>query len=520
MKSYWVTGLFVFLILSCARMGMPEGGPKDTTPPRVLKTQPPEKSVGVKPKKITLYFDELVVLKNPFTQILITPPPAKKPEIKPVGYPAKEISIVFKEPLKENTTYAVYFNDAIQDYRENNPLKNYTFVFSTGPVLDSLGLQGLVRPAVSFELPEKVVVGLYPAADFRDSLPLVQTPSYLAIPDQSGKFVFKYLREGKYVALAMEDKNNDFKWQPGEEAVGFLPEPVSVPGDSLISLVLFPPEKSFRWKDIVEKTAHSFEMRYEGKADSVKVDVPGKAFMVVDEPEKKMIWVKKTGKGEKISFNIQTVRDTIHETLKVQAEVKDTLLFKINRKRITPVDTLQLIASIPIVEYDREAIYFVPETVRPKIFLKNGRLLFTSFAEVNSDTLKLKILPGALQSFLGEKNVDTLDYSLIMIPREKTGTYTLEIQNPPDVPVLVQLLDEKGQKVIREVYVESAKNLRFDYLLPGKYRLRMMMDKNRNGRWDNGDYFAGLQAEPVYLHPQMIEIRPNWELSEKIDLAD
>ncbi len=520
MKKYSIFGVLAVLILSCARMGMPEGGPKDTTPPRVVKTYPPEKGVGVKPKKITLYFDELVVLKNPFTQILITPPPAKKPDIKPVGYPAKEISITFKEPLKENTTYAIYFNNAIQDYRENNPLKNYTFVFSTGPVLDSLGLQGRVRPAVSFELPEKVVVGLYPAADFRDSLPLTNTPSYLAIPDKSGKFVFKYLREGKYVALALEDKNNDFKWQPGEEAVGFLSKPVSVPGDSLISLVLFPPEGSFRWKDIVEKTAHSFEMRYEGKADSVRVDVPGKAFMVVEEPEKKIIWVKDTGKGEKISFNVQTARDTIHETLKIQARVKDTLLFKINRKRITPVDTLQLIASVPIVEYEREDIHFVPETVHPKIFLKNGRLHFTSFTETNSDTLKLKILPGALRSFLGSVNVDTLVYKLIPVNKSKTGSYALEIQNPPSTPLLVQLTDEKGQKVIREKYMEKAERLTFDYLLPGKYRLRIIVDKNRNGRWDNGDYFAGLQPEPVYLHPQIIEIRPNWELSEKIDWTD
>ena len=79
--------------------------------------------------------------------------------------------------------------------------------------------------------------------------------------------------------------------------------------------------------------------------------------------------------------------------------------------------------------------------------------------------------------------------------------------------VIVQLLTDK-EKVLEETVVNKSGRISFDYLLPAKYKLKVILDPNRNRRWDSGDYFRKIQPETVIYFPRTLELRANWDVEE------
>ena len=128
-----VAGVAAFY--SCASIGRPDGGPRDETPPRFMKSSPVAGALNSTRKKISLEFDEYIKLEKANEKVVISPPQAQQPEIKPSG---KKININLLDSLKPNTTYTIDFSDAIVDNNEGNPLGNFAFTFSTGDVIDTL----------------------------------------------------------------------------------------------------------------------------------------------------------------------------------------------------------------------------------------------------------------------------------------------------------------------------------------------------------------------------------------------
>ena len=93
------------ILFSCARRGTPTGGDKDTIPPILEKAIPLNKTVNFKEKRIKIYFDEYIKLKDVKTQLIISPPQKNEPIITPVGTASKFISIKILDTLDANTTY-------------------------------------------------------------------------------------------------------------------------------------------------------------------------------------------------------------------------------------------------------------------------------------------------------------------------------------------------------------------------------------------------------------------------------
>ena len=121
--------VLLMVMAACARMGQPDGGWYDETPPRILSASPADKSVNVSSKKIYINFDEYIQIENAQEKVIVSPPQMEQPDIKSQG---KRIMVQLRDTLQPNVTYTVDFSDAITDITENNPLGNYTYSFSTG----------------------------------------------------------------------------------------------------------------------------------------------------------------------------------------------------------------------------------------------------------------------------------------------------------------------------------------------------------------------------------------------------
>lgn len=224
-SAVWAFSSCLFLLLlsaSCARMGNPDGGWYDETPPRVMSASPADGDVNVSKRKIVINFDEFIKIDNPTENVIVSPPQMEPPEIKGAG---KSIIVELKDSLLPNTTYTVDFSDAISDNNEGNPLGNYTYSFSTGAAIDTMEVSGYVLNAENLEPVKGILVGLYadssltfsPAQSAFRKAPLLR----VARTNGSGRFVIKGVANGHYRVYALQDMDNDFKYSQKSEMVAF-----------------------------------------------------------------------------------------------------------------------------------------------------------------------------------------------------------------------------------------------------------------------------------------------------------
>lgn len=237
LARYVLLSAFFVLINACAKISTPSGGPKDRTLPVMVESNPPLNTKKFMGKNVKITFDEYVVLDKISEKLLVSPPMKKKPLASLKG---KSVIVNFEEDLKDSTTYTCYFQDAIRDLNENNTIPDFQFVFSTGPVIDSLSVTGNVYNSYNLEFPEKTLVLLY--KDVADSAVSKHFPDYVARVNETGFFRISNIHEGKYRLYALKDIDNSMSYNLPDEEFAFM--------DSTIEVT---PEKNF--KPVVKDTS-------------------------------------------------------------------------------------------------------------------------------------------------------------------------------------------------------------------------------------------------------------------------
>lgn len=219
MKKLIYIALSLCTIMSCARMGSPDGGWFDDDPPRVLYSIPAEQATNVTDQKMTIYFDEFIKLADPTQNVIVSPPQMEMPEIQAKG---KKIVIALKDSLVPNTTYTIDFSDAITDNNEDNPLGNYTYTFSTGEQIDTFEVAGTVLDASNLEPVKGISVGLY--ADLADSAFLTKPLLRIARTDGRGHFSIRGVAPGVYRVYALQDMDANYQFSQKSEMIAFSHE--------------------------------------------------------------------------------------------------------------------------------------------------------------------------------------------------------------------------------------------------------------------------------------------------------
>ena len=214
--SLLLTVIIGGVFTSCARMGNPDGGWDDETPPKALGATPADKATEVKAQKVKISFDEFVKIDNPTENVIVSPPQLQAPEIKATG---KSIEVKLLDSLKANTTYTIDFSDAISDNNEGNPLGNYTYSFSTGAEIDTMEVSGYVVAAENLEPVKGILVGLY--ANLADSAFEKQPMLRVSRTDSRGHFVIKGVKRGTYRVYALQDVDGNYQFNQKSEMIAF-----------------------------------------------------------------------------------------------------------------------------------------------------------------------------------------------------------------------------------------------------------------------------------------------------------
>lgn len=534
MKKILFPFIISVLILSCARVGSPVGGSKDTIPPKVISSNIDSSRVNVPRdiKELRIDFDEYISLKDISKQLIISPPLKKIKKILPSGMANKYLLIKWDDTLQANTTYNFNFGNSIVDNNENNALKYYNFVFSTGDKIDNLYISGelknLIADTKNKTEESSLVVGLY---QVKDSMDYRQKPYYITKADPDGYFELNYLSPGSYRLLAFEDTNSNSVYDPGKEKVGFLKDQIVLDKSiSGLKVNLYPSKKALKYQEMKEVPG-GILMTFEGNPDAVKVlSVSEKLqdYKVTHSPKSDSIniWfdAKKQNLGIATSDNLKFSYD--------DGVKKDTVsvFYRYNTKNemsvtnnsgnlLAPNDDFVITSNYFVDKIQPEKWTLVSDSIAQeftaKIGDKNAYEIHIKSNFKEGKKYSLTVPKGTVSSFF-ESTIISKRFDFEADKSEKYGSLILTLQNAPVEKFWFQLLNENGNVAYSRYGKEET--LIFKSLKPGKYQPRILVDNNENGIWDSADFKDGIFAEDVYVYQKKVEVRPLWEIRETWDL--
>lgn len=98
------------------------------------------------------------------------------------------------------------------------------------------------------------------------------------------------------------------------------------------------------------------------------------------------------------------------------------------------------------------------------------------------------------------------------------GTVIINATNV-NSPLIMQLLqNDKDETVLVEKAIDTDQTVNFPFLPPGKYKVKVIYDDNRNGKWDAGSYQDNYQPERVSYINIVEKVRSNWDSKITWDL--
>ncbi|WP_313099943.1 Ig-like domain-containing protein [Epilithonimonas sp.] len=536
--------LFASLVLvSCARVGSPIGGDKDTIPPKMVSSNIDTTRINVPRdlKELRIDFDEYITLKD-INKNLIISPPIKYTKIIPSSMGNKYLQIQWKDTLQANTTYNFNFGNSVVDLNESNPLPYFNFAFSTGDKIDDLFISGTISDALgndkNSEGKEKnLVVGLYQAID---SMDYRQKPYYITKADPDGYFELNYLTPGKYKIVGFDDENGNSIFDSGKESISFQKETIDLTKSiSGLRLKTFASKKLIKYKEMAISTGGVL-MTFEGNPDKVIVKAVG------DKPSDYKVTHKLRSDSVKVWFDAgkENIGIAVSENLKFSYDTgtkKDTVsvFYKKPAKEDMTVSNPFSNDLVPGSDFRFSSNYIINK-IQPENWKLESDSISQNFTAkisesdstqiiVKSDFIigkkyKLTVPKNTVISFYNRLS-ESVRFDFEAAKPEEFGSFTVNIVNKPEHNFWIQLLNDKNEPVYQKFTKESI--IKFINLKPASYKLRILVDNNDNGFWDSSDFATETLSEDVYLYRKAgdkdvmtkINIRPMWEINENWDLT-
>lgn len=526
------------LFSACANVLPLEGGDVDKTPPK-LDSLRSTKNFQTKFQKqtIELTFNEWIKLENP-EQVVVSPPLEKKLDVQLKG---KAVKVKFHEDevLKPNATYTINFGESIKDITENNKT-SVRFVFSTGEVIDSLSSSFNVTDAVTSKPVENVLVMLYDTTE--DSIVSKKRPFYFAKTDKEGNATIENIRKGKFKVFALLDGNINYKYDLPSEKIGYLDTLIALnrrdSSSAKINLTLFEPQLPIRIKEknadnygvvkvVYSQNAKEQQPTWEKVGQDVITEYLGDTLKLWYHQNDDTMWrvyslkdtilVKPKGKDIFLKANKLQIkgaqsakkgikRATSNQSVSSSQPIALDFNFPVATIDTTKIriqdDTTKML--LPILSYVKDSLH--PQQVRLKV------------AWLENHAYTITLLPEAASAIYGIKN-DTIVIKTTISPKKSFGDISLKYSGlRTNNQYIIQLWLEGGNLIQEQIVSGKTEGvIQYNTLLPSSYKVQIITDNNRNGRWDSGNYYEKRQPELIFSK-KLESLKPNWTLEAEVEL--
>lgn len=495
-----LTVILLMMIGSCAKVIMPTGGGKDTLPPVVTKETPTNKQINFTGKSFSIRFDEFIQNSNFDTEVLVSP----KIEDLRYQYKGKKIKVSWEKPLKKETTYSFQFVNAIKDYHEGNPIPFYAYVFSTGEKIDSLSIQGKVSKPLENKT-DQYYIALVEDQQFNDSSFIKNDKSYLMQSNTEGIYKFHFLPKKEYHIYAFEDVNKNGKWDK-IEPFSYQQNPITPSNQGKVDLHLYPVIQKNAILSVQEIAKGLLYIKQNQKFDLEELFVLSENNQTLPVFEfNDSLFVNYNGNAD--SLTVLAHQDTFTVYL---AEKHHKPSIWSPKKILTPQDSLICLTNYPISVQKPIGLKSKDTTIYLSLNSKNNQQFIIDQQHLSIGNYEL-IFPDSTLSLFQKPLRDMASIPFEVKPEIAFSVLEINVSAKKDSTQIVQLLNNKLE-VVQESSIQGGGMIKFHYILPGKYYLRKIVDLNKNGVHDLGNPAKYLQPEPVILHPEALDMKPNWEV--------
>ncbi len=489
----YLSVVVLFLVNACASVKAPDGGPKDSAAPKLSQTNPGQNATDFKAKAIVLEFSEDVVENNSKVQFLS---PLTSVTTNPLG---KRLKITADSGWKPNTTYVLNLRKKIKDEREGNPLKDTTIIFSTGQVLDTISASiQIVNKS------NKTSAAKYTALFHNQN-------TYAGTTDSLKPLLIEGLASRKYLVEVFTDKNDNYQY---DEEDGMLFSD-SIRMDSSINLIVKPLPQKFKPTKIFKQRKGDTLMIE--STQRIEADERFNRFTIADNEEKTLFWLYPVTSDFEYSFS-DTLRNCYQDTISLLS-----------------IDSTRSLTNIPL---KREVIISRNKKETNVQFQWNWQIRqFPTLLEITQDSIWKQVIPEK------EKTGFTLRINDVKTGRLKIRFDTLQFMNQMGIRkdsiditkgdlesfgMVSGKLDTKDVGGYQIELINSAKKTEatgsgsaFQFFVrPGKYTLQVFKDLDGDGQYTGGNKKARRQAEPLYIVPEPIELKPGWDLENIVVRPD
>lgn len=490
---------------SCANIMPPEGGPRDVEAPKLAEVIPDTNTTNYTQNQIVLTFNESVTTQNP--EELIIQPLVKNYELNSKG---KTITVTFNDSLQANTTYTVDFSNCVVDVTEKNVAKNLFVTFSTGDKIDAGNINGNINDLFTKKSLDEYTVGLYATSDSIYK----QTPVYYTKSGKGGKYSFRNIKPGTYYLYCYEDKNKDKKLNIATEKLGFLNTSITCAGDTVmknINVSRIPPESKLQ-----EIKKYHSETSIETSNGIKEYKITGKV----------MFHELTQGKYNQLSLyhwndSEEVIKISITDSLLTIIDTTITLSAKSSTKKAakrSQVVNNYISDSCMIIHWSKpiqvtDTIYAVKKDSSMVVLKTSFDLNKLKLHTMPDTSWKEILIPYKKMRFYDSTVCDTTKIAITNFRNTDYTSVAGKIIDSINTNHIVQLLQNNTIKA--EVYTNN-KNFRFDNLAIADYTVRILIDENKNGKYDYADIDKLTMAERVYIHSSTLILKKNWVMEDTV----
>jgi len=537
------------MVSSCADERPPSGGKRDSIPPKLRLAEPANKTLNFHSDKIKLHFNEFIQQTLEPKEIFISPPMDKKPKMMVDG---KTVTITFKSKLKDSTTYTINFGDAIKDINEGNILKNFTYVFATGPILDSASISGTISNIAEPGSVDNLIITLYPI-DSVDGI-LHSRPFYFAKSDKTGAFVINNIHSGTYNVYGLRDQNLNYIYDQSDELIGFADTTVTVSDSSKakVSLSVFLSENNRpKFTDAISVAPGKIIISYNAPIKNIKLNsdlLPNKDIVEINDRKDTITYWNSTIYDKKMHLSL-LANDSISDSATVDLKIfskdstnndkKYALYIELQSVRtdstgkstyikpiLSPFKPIILNLSRPVDSIAKNKSLVIVndstskrDTVAYILSLKTKRKITIDYPQIEKTPYTLIIPDSTFLDIFGWWN-KKLIYKWTSDASENYGNIILNLKfEHPEKHYVLKILDQDNKAVATLYYqgletkTETLKNIK-----TGLYHLQAIDDTNNNGAWDTGNFGKKLQPEKIINFRETYEVKGNWDLEIEVKL--
>ena len=539
----------LLLVSSCADERPPTGGRKDSIPPKIKYAYPENKSLNFHNEKIKIRFQEFIQQSLDPKEIVISPPLDTKPKFLVNG---KNLIISLKSKLKENTTYTINFGDAIKDNNEGNIFKNFTYVFATGPILDTAAISGTIANVTDPKDVDNLLICLYPA-DSIDGI-TKSKPYYFAKSDKNGIFAINNIHSGVYNIYGLKDQNLNYKYDQSDELIGFIDSTILLSDSSKLKLnlnVFLSTNNKPRFTDAVSMGPGRVLIIYNSPVKTLNVnsDLLSSADIVETNTQKDSItyWfaniydkkmrlnlIANDSLSDSTTIDLKTFnKDSTNNYKKYSLSFESQLIKNdssgkaiANKPVLSPFKPLILLLSRPVDSIDKnKRIEIVNDSTKKRdnidfsLNVKTKRAITISYPQSEKTPYTLVIPDSTFLDIFGWWN-RKMYYKWNSDAAENYGNIMLNLKfEHPEKYYVIKILDMDNKAIETLFYVgNQEKKVTLKNIKAGTYHIQVIEDRNQNGEWDSGDFSRKLQPEKIINFRESYEVKGSWDLEIDVKL--